>query len=94
MQGDGNCYFRCISKALYNTENRHKDIRKTVVTQMNQNENKYAQYMNNFQQHIREMQHHDGRVSSYATEAEIFATCNVYNIDIFVNNPSFPDHEW
>ena len=40
------------------------------------------------------MAYSDGRLSSYATEAEIKATSVIYNIDIFVQNVRHRNHEW
>ena len=51
---------------------------------MRERRENYEMLVDNFQDHISEMTHHDGRSSSYATEAEIKATSAVYDIDIFV----------
>ena len=51
---------------------------------MKNNRESYERYTDNFMSHIQNMSKTDGRVSSYATEAEIFATCAVYDLDIFV----------
>ena len=41
VQGDGNCYFRCISRVLYGTEERHIEVRNAVVREMERNRAKY-----------------------------------------------------
>ena len=35
--GDGNCYFRCISQALYGNQDKHVEIRNTVVPELTAN---------------------------------------------------------
>ena len=55
-----------------------------MVQELKKNQGKYAQYTDDFEKHVNEMEKHDGRLTSYATEAEIYATLAVYNVDIFV----------
>lgn len=40
------------------------------------------------------MSYHYGRTSSYATEAEIVASCAVYDFEIFVQKNANQNHEW
>ena len=61
---------------------------------MQNSKDKYLPYIDNFNQHMEQMTHYDGRLSSYATEAEIFATCSVYDIDIYVYKKENKNHEW
>ena len=42
VEGDGNCYFRCLSRELGGTENNHEKLRDAVVSFMAQPENQTA----------------------------------------------------
>ena len=61
---------------------------------MKNNKDRYVPYVDNFESHIQDMTHHDGRTSSYGTEAEIYATCRIFNIDIFVYKADNKNYEW
>ena len=84
--GDGNCYFRCISEALHGNQDKHVEIRKRVVQELTENKEKYEAYIDDYENHIDNMKHIDGRISSYATEAEIYATTIAFSLDIFERN--------
>ena len=47
-----------------------------------------------FERHIKDMSAHDGRLASYATEAEIVATCAIFNLELFVKKSSNKNFEW
>ena len=61
---------------------------------MKNNKDRYVPYVDNFESHIHDIAHHDGRTSSYGTEAEIYATCQIFDIDIFVYKADNKNHEW
>ena len=83
--GDGNCFFRSISKALFATENNHERIRKEVVMKMRQDEAFYKEYTgSNFAKHTEQMLNSKGGVEIWATEAEIIGTSERYDLDLFV----------
>ncbi|KAK3090515.1 hypothetical protein FSP39_012420 [Pinctada imbricata] len=82
VKGDGNCFYRCISKWKYGTEDKHYDIRNIVVNHMAT----YQTYIDgNIEKHLLEQTQTDGRTSSWATEAEIYAAATVLgtNINIY-----------
>jgi hypothetical protein len=87
VQSDGNCYYRCVSRFLYDTEHRHTDIRIEIVRYMNNNRSVFEQLVDgDFEEHMRHQMMSDGQVQSWATEAELFATARLYNITIIVEN--------
>ena len=61
---------------------------------MEDNSQRYLAFVDDFEKHIQDMAHSDGRSSSYATEAEIFATCHVYDIDVYVYKAENKNFEW
>ena len=81
---DGNCFFRCVSKALYGTEDNHLEIREEVVESMSQNEKVFKGLVDekNYQQHLQTMKN----AKVWATQAELMATSKRYNQDIIVRS--------
>ena len=95
VMGDGNCFFRCLSIALHKHEEEHKKMRENVVQKMNEDKEFYKQLIDeDYQEHIDGMKHSDGRIESWATEAEIIAASETYNIDIFVYREIGNDPDW
>ncbi|MEL7079663.1 MAG: endonuclease/exonuclease/phosphatase family protein, partial [Cyanobacteria bacterium J06582_2] len=91
---DGNCFFRCISQFLYNTQEYHKDIRKSVVQTLKNKREYYTNYIDgNFDDHIRFMSEINGRISSWATEAEIIASSEAFGADVFIKDTR-RNQEW
>ena len=91
---DGNCYFRCLSQFLYNTQEYHEDIRRNVVQTMTNKREYYMNYIDgNFYDHISLMSLSNGNVSSWATEAEIIASCETYDADVFIKDTR-RNQEW
>ncbi|CAC5399356.1 unnamed protein product [Mytilus coruscus] len=82
---DGNCFFRCISKYLFDTQERHEDIRHQILTTISTNKNFYTKFIDgDFDTHINNISKTNGHCSSWATEAEIIAACETYNVDFFI----------
>ena len=95
VQGDGNCLFRCVSVALYSDEDKHKDIRATVVETMKNNKDFYQAYTDNdIDEHIINVANSNGHTNTWGTEAEIFALCKAFNVDIFVRNEQQTHAGW
>ena len=83
--GDRNCFFRCISIKLFDTETQHQHIRQQIVDHMRKNLICYQEYISgNVQEHLVNMSKTDGSVQSYATDAEIAAASKLFNVDIFI----------
>ena len=94
MIGDGNCFFRAVSVGLYGNEEQHIKIREQVVKEIDQNRTRYEPLTDNIDRHIKEMKHHDGRKTSYGTEAEALATCFAFDIDVYILDSRNDKHEW
>lgn len=45
IRGDGNCFFRAVSKQLYGSERYHKTIRNLIVDLIATNKNSFAQFV-------------------------------------------------
>lgn len=87
VDGDGNCYFRCISLALFGHETYHKDVRNRVVNFMIEHGSVFANLLprgTHFFDHIMRMLSTSGERSSWATEIEIFATATLLQCPIYV----------
>ena len=84
MKGDGNCYFRALSQAFQENQEYHKEIRNKIIEEIKSNKTRYIAYIDNYEEHIYNMQFTDGRKQSWATEAEILATTNVFKSDVHV----------
>ncbi len=41
VRGDGNCFYRCISVQLYGTEERHLDVRNSVVDHLERHKSEF-----------------------------------------------------
>ena len=86
VKGDGNCFYRCVSLWQYNHEGNHNKVRQCVVEHIASNKSAYAAYIDgNIDNHLRDQRCTDGRTSSWATEAEIYATATLLGIDIFIH---------
>ena len=82
---DSNCFYRCLSQNLHGTQMRHRVIRDKVVQHMSLNKQKYAPLIDgDIEMHLRLQRFSDGRISSWATEAEIQAAADTYQVNILV----------
>ncbi|MEL7079481.1 MAG: reverse transcriptase domain-containing protein, partial [Cyanobacteria bacterium J06582_2] len=95
VEGDGNCFFRCISQYQNGNQNNHREIRIRIIQTMRNNRNFYEAYTsNNFEEHINNMSRWDGDQLSWATDAEIMATSECYNLDVFVYGKIGQNWDW
>ena len=79
------CFYRCLSQNLHGTQMRHRVIRDKVVQHMSFNKQKYAPLIDgDIEMHLRLQRFSDGRISSWATEAEIQAAADTYQVNILV----------
>ena len=46
-QGDGNCQFRALSLGLYESEDRHAEVRANIVQHLRENSERYFQFVEN-----------------------------------------------
>ena len=95
VKGDGNCFYRCLSKYLYGEETKHIQIRNNIVNYMDQNRHLHSQYVDgNMEDHLLEQRSTDGHPSSYATEAALFAAADRYRLNVLVKNSVQKDSGW
>lgn len=95
MQKDGNCFFRCISSYLHNTEVYHENIRHEVTNTLSKNKEFYSQLIDgDFDQHINNMEQTNGHTNTWATEAEIMAASETFNCEIFIKTIVDGNFSW
>lgn len=85
VKADGNCFFRCISKHIHQTEDKHNEVRAAIMNHIKSNRDTYQKYVDgDMSYHIQECEHTDGRQSSWATECEIQAAACTYGMTIHI----------
>ncbi|GFO49696.1 otu domain-containing protein 1 [Plakobranchus ocellatus] len=85
IRGDGNCFFRALSKQLYGTEKYHKAVRSLIVDVIATNRSSFAQFIDgqDIQAHIDRM----SEENTWATTCEIYAAATYLQRDIFMLTP-------
>ena len=82
---DGACFYRAISKALYGSEDNHKQLRRTIVDYMKINKHLFTMYIDGeVNSHLQNMYLN----TTWATTAEIYGAATALNRDIFVLTPT------
>ena len=95
MQKDGNCFFRCISSYLHNTDVYHENIRHEVRNALSKNKDFYSQLIDgDFDQHTNNMEQTNGNTDTWATEAEIMAASETFNCEIFIKTIVDGNFSW
>lgn len=84
IRGDGNCFFRALSKAVYGAQGFYDEIRQGVVDVMEKHPKRFEQFADEpIDQHIAKM-----RVDkTWATQTEIYAAATLLQRDIFILSP-------
>ena len=92
IKGDGNCFFRAISKQLLNSERFHYTLRLVICNFMETFKEVFQKWsVENINTHIAKMR--KNRV--WATEIEILAVATYFDIKIFEFTACFPlGGEW
>ncbi|XP_048256505.1 OVARIAN TUMOR DOMAIN-containing deubiquitinating enzyme 7-like [Haliotis rufescens] len=90
MRGDGNCYFRAISQALFGVQKYHLSVRNANVTLMVEHHEQIKKhfgesYLENSGMDI------DGK---WATEVEILSTAAILNTNIQIWSKSGSSMKW
>ncbi|XP_029976984.1 uncharacterized protein LOC115409845 isoform X4 [Salarias fasciatus] len=92
IQGDGNCFFRSLSYVFSGLESHHRTVRLAVVKHVEQNPDVYRnvvrEQFTSVQQYV-----NDSRmkyVGTWATEVEIQAAANLFNVDIY----TYSEQKW
>ena len=95
IKKDGNCFFRCMSVYLMKNEEHHFEIRQTIVKTMIENKEFYSELVDgNFEDHIRNIKLDNGHTNTWATESEIIAASQAYDIEIFVKTDIDGNINW
>ena len=91
IKGDGNCFFRAISKEVFGEEERHQEMRKTIVDYMQKNRQHFDMYIDGDPSaHIEDMK----EKCTWATQAESFACASLLGREIFVLTPHTDTYKW
>ncbi|KAK6173310.1 hypothetical protein SNE40_016785 [Patella caerulea] len=86
IQGDGNCFFRALSKDIYGQEGFHSEVRQAVVDVIEKYPKEFEKYLDSgdsLREHIHEMR----LPSTWSTTMEIYAAATLLQRDIFVLSP-------
>ena len=84
VQGDGNCFFRCLSLFFHKTEEKHEEIRENIVKTIKRNSDTYKALVSDFERHVSGMEKSDGSEASWATDIECLAASETFRKDILV----------
>ena len=69
--------------------------RKDIVDKITRDRGAFEVFLqSNFEEHIQGMSLYNGCTASYATDVEIYATSELYNIDVFVRVPESGSLDW
>ena len=92
--GDGNCFFRAISKELFGSEKSHPDLRQILVKFTIHNPTLFQafDFTNNFKKHYDRMPCRN----TYARQVELQATATFLQLPLYVyTKPSLTeDRQW
>ena len=77
VRGDGNCFYRCLSRSFYGHEDNHGKIRKETVDFIRPNTKHFKMMLDE-----PVSKHLHGRRESWATEMEIMAASALYGANI------------
>lgn len=87
VTADGNCYFRCVSKALTGVESFHPHLRVAIVNHMTENKDLYSFLIDgDVDAHMNCMMGTDGNIFTWATEAEVKATADFLGCDVYIQH--------
>ncbi|XP_076457842.1 uncharacterized protein LOC143291704 [Babylonia areolata] len=86
IRGDGNCFFRAISKAVYGSEAYHPECRQAVCDLIHAHPDLFRQYIDHssITTHIIDMR----VMGTWATTCEIYAAAALLGREIYVLAPS------
>lgn len=89
IRGDGNCFFRAISKVITtDSENRHEELRQVTVDFLKDNIVHFEQFVDGpTEHHISSMY----KVGTWATQAEIYAVATMLQRDLYILSPCGED---
>lgn len=84
IKGDGNCFFRALSKQIYGNQNFYDDVRQAVVDVLAKHPKKFEAFTDGpITKHVEEMR----KDKTWATQTEIYAAATLLNRDIYILSP-------
>ncbi|XP_045207354.2 uncharacterized protein LOC123559526 [Mercenaria mercenaria] len=84
IRGDGNCFFRALSKVIYGNQSFYNEIRQAVVDVLEEHPKKFEAFADGpMSQHIKSMRED----KTWATQTEIYAAATLLNRDIYILSP-------
>lgn len=84
IRGDGNCFFRALSKVIYGSQSFYNDIRQAVVDVLEIHPKKFEAFTDGpMSEHIKKMRED----KTWATQTEIYAAATLLNRDIYILSP-------
>lgn len=85
IHGDGNCFFRALSKIIYGSESCHEEIRQAVVDIMEKYPKEFEQFIDtgSTHEHIINMR----KLGTWGTQAEIYGAATLLQRDVYVLSP-------
>ncbi|MES9904122.1 MAG: hypothetical protein ABW168_15790, partial [Sedimenticola sp.] len=87
VQGDGNCFYRCVSVFLTGHEVHHSTIRAVIGAHMSDHVDDYSPYVDGeYEKQLEDQQQMGGSLRSWATEAQILATASILRCTIQVRS--------
>ena len=80
QEGDGNCFFRCVSFLLYGTARHHSVIRQSICEVIDLRQTHYQPFLRHMAitDHLLSMRQN----GTYADEIEIRAACDLYELPL------------
>ena len=90
--GNGNCFFRAISKELFGSEKSHPDLRQILVKFTIHNPTLFQalDFTNNFKKHCNRMPCRN----TYATQVELQATATFLQLPLYVYTKPSLTKDW
>ena len=88
IRGDGNCFFRALSKEMYGSEEFHAEWREAVCDVIGRHPLVFSQYVDasSVGSHVQDMR----AAGTWATTCEIYATATLLRREVYVLAPSPP----
>lgn len=84
IKGDGNCFFRALSKVIYGNQSYYSEIREAVVDVLEEHPRKFEAFTDGpMSDHIKSMR----QDKTWATQTEIYAAATLLNRDIYILSP-------
>ena len=97
VKGDGNCFFRSVSKFFFGHEEFHGHIRRSIVSFMEQHHEYFSTFSPveiPFEEYIQTMHSTAGNFNSWAGDTEIFALATMLQINVYVYFDFFGKSKW